>query len=336
MSRIGYILRCVAGMDYKNLFLTVNRVHKKSGKARIPLFVDIVKCGFRYGAGYKDYELLEWWNLNAAQRATYITRGVNNTLINKCNDPDERHVLHNKDEFNTIFADTLGRKWIKFAGASFEDFEKFLEGLDTILIKPNDANCGHGIQKLSVKDFPDARSLFDHLATTGCDISEEYIIQHPEMSRMYPCSVNTIRVVTILDEQGQSHIMYAAVRLGNEGRIVDNINAGGLSAPVDLETGILSKIAFDKNFNYYEEHPYTGVKIIGFQIPMWEEAKALVLNSAKRIPKLRYVGWDVAITEKGPVFVEANHHPGHDIIQMPRHTPDKIGMLPEFKKYVNI
>jgi glutathione synthase/RimK-type ligase-like ATP-grasp enzyme len=245
-------------------------------------------------------------------------------------------VLHNKDEFNTLFADTLGRKWIKFAGASFEDFEKFLEGLDTILIKPNDANCGHGIQKLSVKDFPDNRSLFDHLATTGCDIAEEYIIQHPEMSKMYPCSVNTIRVVTILDEAGESHIMYAAVRLGNEGRIVDNINAGGLSAPVDLETGILSKIAFDKNFNYYEEHPYTGVKIIGFQIPMWEEAKALVLDSAKRIPKLRYVGWDVAITEKGPVFVEANHHPGHDIIQMPRHTPDKIGMLPEFKKYVNI
>lgn len=336
MSRLGYILRCIVKMDYSNLIKTVNRSHKKSGKGRISLFVDIVKCGFKYGAGYMDYELLEWWNLNEKQRATYVTRGINNSMIKICNKSECYHLLHNKDEFNELFSDMLGRKWIRVDKASFEDFERFMTGLDTVLIKPLDSNCGKGVEKLSRKDYKDIRELYDYIIGTGCALAEEYIVQHSEMSRMYPESVNTVRVVTVLDKEGEPHIIYAAVRLGNEGRVVDNINAGGLSAPVDKETGVLTNVAFDKNFHYYDEHPYTGVKIVGFRIPLWSEVVDLVTVAAKRIPELRYVGWDVAITEKGPLFVEANHHPGHDIIQMPRHTPDKIGMLPEFRKYIDI
>lgn len=336
MSKLGYIVRCVTRMDYSNLIKTVNRTHKKSGKGRIPLFVDIVKCGFKYGAGYMDYELMEWWTLNEKQRATYVTRGINNSMIRICNKPEAYHLLHNKDEFNELFADTLGRRWLRVDKASFEEFQAFTKGLDAIIIKPLDANCGKGVEKIILKDHPDLKKLYEHILETGSALAEEFIVQHSEMSRMYPEAVNTIRVVSVLDKDGEAHIIYAAVRLGNGGRIVDNINAGGLSAPVDVETGILTNVAFDKDFHYYDEHPYTGVKIVGFAIPHWNRAAELVCSAAKRIPDLRYVGWDVAITENGPVFVEANHHPGHDIIQMPRHTPNKIGMLPEFRKYINI
>ena len=67
-----------------------------------------------------------------------------------------------------------------------------------------------------------------------------------------------------------------------------------------------------------------------------DEAKELVLKAAKMIPQLRYVGWDVAITPDKPVFVEGNQHPGHDILQMPPHVPDKIGMLPRIKQFIDI
>ena len=67
---------------------------------------------------------------------------------------------------------------------------------------------------------------------------------------------------------------------------------------------------------------------------MFKEAVELVKEAAKVIPEVAYVGWDVAVTENGPLIIEGNHFPGHDILQMPPHVPDKIGMLPTFKKYI--
>jgi glutathione synthase/RimK-type ligase-like ATP-grasp enzyme len=43
-----------------------------------------------------------------------------------------------------------------------------------------------------------------------------------------------------------------------------------------------------------------------FTIPMFNEAKELVLKTASYMPGLRLVGWDVAIGENGPVIIEGN------------------------------
>ena len=60
----------------------------------------------------------------------------------------------------------------------------------------------------------------------------------------------------------------------------------------------------------------------------------MCLEAAKITPQIRFVGWDVAITEDGPVIIEGNTYCAHDFWQLPPHTPDKIGMLPKIKKYV--
>ena len=161
------------------------------------------------------------------------------------------------------------------------------------------------------------------------------IPQHPEVSRLYPHAVNTYRIVTVFSE-GKANVVYAFIRIGNGGRAVDNINAGGMAAPIDVETGVINNVAFDKDYNYYENHPYTGHPLIGVTIPLWKEACDFVCQAARRIPQLRYVGWDVAITEKGPTFIEANQHPGHDILQMPPPVPDKIGFLPRVREFIDI
>lgn len=333
MKRILYLIKRILKMDYKGLFKTVNSVHKKSGIGRTKLFFDVVKCGLKYGAGYKDYELCEWWDLNDSQRATYVTRGINNTIVTLLNNKDFYHILDNKIEFNKTFSNYLGRKWLDMQAATTEDFKAFLQGLDIIISKPSEEACGRGVEKLNVADYPSADALFEHLKSINSGLVEEFVVQHEAVAKLYPLSVNTYRIVTVLTD-GVPHIVYAFIRIGNGGRFVDNINAGGMAAPINIETGVIEYPAFDKDSIYYETHPYTNCPIKGYQLPQWEKAVETVLSAATVVPEVGYVGWDIAATKDGVVMIEGNPFPGHDILQMPPHVPDKIGMLPQFKKYI--
>jgi hypothetical protein len=119
--------------------------------------------------------------------------------------------------------------------------------------------------------------------------------------------------------------------MGN-GKDVDNLNAGGFAAPVGLEDGVIRLPAADKNGLQYEIHPYTGKAIVGFQLPFWQESLDMARHAALKEPTVRYIGWDVAVTAAGPVLVEANTLPGHDILQLPAHTAGGIGILPMIQK----
>ena len=82
-------------------------------------------------------------------------------------------------------------------------------------------------------------------------------------------------------------------------------------------------------------HPITGTKIKGFQIPFWKEAKEMVVEAAKLSSHVRYVGWDVGMSVNGPVLIEGNQFPGHDIYQVAEKIKDgDIGVLPMFEKAI--
>lgn len=334
MGKLGYIVRCIAHMDYSALFDTVKQVHKLSGKPRAVILADIVSCGFKYGAGYKDYLLCEFYNLNSEQRATFVTRGINNTVVKLLNDPDYYHILDNKTEFYTMFNDYLHRKWLNFAKCSKSEFVDFMQEFDEIICKPDDLCCGKGVDKLKKADFGSLDDMYDELKRRHISIVEEVVKQHHDMSRINPDSVNTIRVYTVLTD-GKANTIYACIRMGNSDRPVDNINAGGMYSPIDMKTGKIAFPACDKQRKVYEKHPRSGCELKGYQIPFWEESIAMCCEAAEKLPQLGYIGWDVAITDNGPLFIEANNMPGHDALpQMPLQAPDKIGFLPTLRQYV--
>lgn len=331
MGNITYVLKRLMDMNYKAMFTKVNELHKKTGKSRVFLLRDMQQCATKYGAGYMDYDLFEMYNLTDAQRDTYITRGRNNALILKYNHKEYSHLFNNKDEFNTIFGEYLGRDWIVVKEDNRQAVLDFIAARDVIIAKPIDGCCGRGIEKIEVGAAGGAESVYEHLM--GQEISyelEEVIQQHPAVSRIYPHAINTVRVVSILKE-GKTHIVCAYFRIGNHGKHVDNFNNGGMVAPVDEETGVVKDRAIDKTKALYENHPMTGAAIQGFAFPDWEKAMTMVRSAAPKIPEMAYIGWDVAFTPEGPVLVEGNNFPGHDIYQLPEHTPDKIGMMEKFR-----
>ena len=93
--------------------------------------------------------------------------------------------------------------------------------------------------------------------------------------------------------------------MGNQTE-VDNVHSGGIAAGVDIITGTVITPARDKHFKSYCYHPYTGEKIIGFEIPFWDDVVALALKASERTPQLKYVSWDIAVTKNGPVLIEGN------------------------------
>ena len=55
-----------------------------------------------------------------------------------------------------------------------------------------------------------------------------------------------------------------------------------------------------------------------------------------RVPQVRFVAWDVAITPDGPVFIEGNSFPSHAIPQFAAHFPDGVGILPRFEEFIDL
>ena len=329
MGNIKYILSRLSKMDYKAMINKVNTVHKKTNKNRISIFFDMTKCAKRYGAGYMDYDLFEMYKLTDEQRDTYITRGRNNSLISKYNDKAYFHIFENKDEFNEKFDKYIKRDWIKVKGTDKEKVLDFIDKHNNFMAKPIDGGCGKGIEKINVSDYNSNEELYNYLNTSNANFElEEVIKQNEEVSKIYPGAINTVRVVTILKDN-IPHVICAYFRIGN-GKFVDNFNSGGMVAPIDVETGIVQDRAIDKNKILYENHPATGTPIKGFKFPYWNEALEMCKEAAKVVPQMAYVGWDVGFTPEGPLFVEANEFPGHDIYQLPEHTPNKIGMMPKF------
>lgn len=333
MKKVRYLIYCILHMDYARFFRTINEVAAESGKSRIFLFFDIVYCGLKYGAGYRDYAVCKWYGLTRAQRETYVTRAINNSIARLKNDRAYNHYFDKKQDFNKEFARYIKRKWLYTPESTFAQFEEMMTDLDQVIIKPCDATCGEGVEKISKADFGSLEEMYEYITSKGAYMIEEVIKQHEAISKLYPYSINTLRIVTVLNENG-ANVVYAFIRIGNNMKVVDNINSGGMCAPIDLETGIITHVGYDKDGNTYECHPITGTRIVGYQIPMWQQSLDMCTEAAMIVPQVGYIAWDVAVTPDGPCFVEGNNMPGHDILQLPPHVPDKIGMLPRFKEFI--
>lgn len=331
MNKVKYLIKRIFHMNFKSMFNKIDEIHKKTNKNKILIFLDMVYCGIKYQAGYMDYELFEMYNLNNEQRKTILTRGKNNAFIKELNDKKYTYKFSSKREFNKTFTKFLNRDWLDFNNVSKEEFNNFIKKHSIFMLKPVDGTCGHGIEKINSKKYK-KNELYEYIQTKRNVILEEVIKQHKDMNKMYAGAINTCRIISVLRDN-KVYIVAAYLRIGN-GSFVDNFNSGGMVVPINVKTGTIEYNALDKVHNLYEYHPITNTKIIGFKIPMWEDVIKIVKKAGKVIPEVRLVGWDIGISDKGPVIVEANDFPGHDIYQLPPHRTNGIGVLPEFEKAI--
>ncbi len=330
MEKIKYLFGRIKNMNFKRMFSTIDEIHELSGKSKIYLFFDIINCALRYQSGYVDYLLFEMWRLNKDERKTVLTRGKNNVFVKYYNNPSYNHIFLNKNEFNERFKKYLNREYIILNGNNKDEFNKFLKGKKVIFCKPTSGTHGDSMEKIVISEFKG--DLYDYLYNKNLILVEEVVIQCEEMNKLYPYAINTVRIITVHKYDGEVLVVAAYQRIGNHGYIVDNYNGGGMVVPINEKTGIIEYPAVDKRKQIYYKHPMTDTPIVGFKVPKFSSAVNLAKKAAKVIDEIRYVGWDIAITDKGPVIIEGNEYPGHDIYQLPVHRTNNIGVLPKFEE----
>ncbi len=336
MSRLSFFFKRLVRMDWKAMWKTTKILKERSGKSRLWLLCDMLRCALKYNAGYVDYKIAEMYRLTDEQKKTQITRGLSNTIVRRMNDKAYWYLFDDKATFNRLFKDEVNRDWIELSDElSLEDWKAFLDRNDDLICKPLEGSSGVGIERHTKEEWRGREEAFlQELRDKKIGIVEERVIQHSKMAEMCPTSVNTIRIATLLGDKKQG-IVYAFLRIGN-GKVMDNVDQGGMAARIDLESGTLLTVGADKQGNTYTEHPMTHTPIIGFQIPYFKEACDMCLKAAQKVPQMRFVAWDVAITEKGPVFIEGNSFPSHAVPQFAAHYPDGIGIMREFREFIDI
>ena len=335
MSRITFLIKRALKMDWKAMWATTALLRQRSGKSRLWLLCDMIKCGFKYNAGYIDYKIACMYNLNDEQRRTVITRGISNAIVRRMNDKAYWHFFDDKTQFNELFREWIPRRWMLIDERTTPDQLAQMLDLPQLIGKPLEGSSGQGILRFTPEDWKSGPIVFlQLLRDKHIGILEEVVVQHPVMASLCPTSVNTCRIATLLGDKQQG-IVYAFLRIGN-GKVVDNVDCGGMAARIDLESGMLKTVGADKAGNTFDKHPMTGTPIVGFTIPYWEEAKQMCLDAAQKVPQMRFVAWDVAITENGPTFIEGNSFPSHAVPQFAAHYPDGIGIMTEFRKFIDI
>lgn len=337
LSRLGYVGRVLSGVRLEELNKSLEKAKERSGRNKVSLFCDMLWCSVRYGAGYHDYVMFGFYDMNGKHRDTYVTRIRNKKLITLLNNPETADIFDHKAAFDSRFREYLGRDFLVVATMTRDKFLEFMNGKDIVFAKPDVGESGKGIQRLKRADFKDLDAMYLYLREGGFGVVEEELCQHEAMNRLYPGAINTLRIVTLLTgtpDQWKPECVYAVVKTGAGGKFVDNLENGGLFCPVDRETGKITGVGHTSALTTLDKHPDTGIPLIGYEIPCVKEAIELCKKAALEEPGMRFVGWDVCITPNGPAIVEGNDYPGYDFWQQPEHTPDRIGLWHTYKKMI--
>lgn len=320
-------IRRIKGMSLDRMANNINQIHDLYGKNRVVTAADMIYCLAKYGTGYQDYNVFGYARIRGKKRATFVNNSMSREMCRRANSREYMHIFKDKAEFCENFTEFLGRDFINLTKADGAAFAEFCKGKDMIFAKKPDTFGGEGVRLVRLDADTDPSVLLAELKAENFDLCEEKIVQHHIMSELHPDCVNSVRMTTLVGKDGV-HFLYSLLRIGASDKPIDNICGGGLYLLLDENGKSVSKAFSEKTNEYFDRHPRTGVSFTDFEVPFHKEAVETVKKAAAKFPQVGYIGWDVAITENGPVLIEGNVLPGYDMCQNTNLSGKDGGLLP--------
>jgi hypothetical protein len=303
----GYYLREIDRSKFLD-FLEFTK--HQTGHSSIRILMDILVSTFKYNISILDYFYFRFHSKLATERNQWAGTGYMYEFQMKMNPPAAREVLANKILFF--------KKLSAFAKRNFNTYDELIQNPsfvlnwlgnphDKIVLKNSRGQVGAEVEIVKTSDFT-SEQLLHYMLAHDFDMVEDFVKQHENLMKLSSTGLNTIRVITQI-EKSQVIILAARLRISIDSS-VDNLAAGNIAAPIDLTSGVVSGFGAYSDIRKQPQkiHPITKQSIVGFQIPYWKEALEIVRQAALTIPENRSVGWDVAITDTGPLLIEGNHN----------------------------
>ncbi|MBD5326038.1 MAG: hypothetical protein HDS04_05090 [Bacteroides sp.] len=300
-----YIIRC-----HKEL----GKLSKRINTPRLYLWYDFIKCSIVHGAILNHYTRGGLHSLKGCERKKSLTYGRILKVYKKCNDAASIPILNNKHLFNAYFAPFVTRQWLYSKDMTFEQFEGLCDKCEQLIVKPEDGVEGVGIKKIRTpKLLSERKTLFQEMKGSSYMI-EEIIEQHPEMV-FNNTSVNTVRAHSMIDRNGEVHILKMLLRAGVGESVVDNYAHGGCVYDLNTTTGHIISPSLMKTGEEVYIHPGTDIFMLGRKVPNWDKVVNGVVAAHKLLPQCRFIGWDVAVTQTGIELIEGNHNPDYELYE---------------------
>ena len=332
LRRLFYLFYYLMNSDIKRIKAYLNHTSAVTGKPRVDLIIDIFRSVFRYNISIVDYFSFRFFGLNDFERNKWAGTGFMYEYQLKMNPKSTRIVLENKIRFLMHFKPFVKRE--------FRNLNELIDNQDVavkmlacssrrLVLKGSNGQIGKEVKVIDSSDCSYS-SLIRQMKEENYDLAEEYVVQHRSLMELSPSGLNTIRIITQLNN-GVVEFLGARLRISVNSS-VDNMAAGNLAAPVDIETGLVNGPGVYSDITNEDRaiHPITGQEITGFTIPYWNEVVELAKNAAFHTTENRSVGWDIAITDDGPELIEGNHNWCKLLWQL----PVKKGLKNELEKYI--
>ena len=213
-----------------------------------------------------------------------------------------------------------------------DDVRRFLreDAKYPIFGKPMDSVCSLGSANIS--DFDHAEDAIilsdgrhvdvDRLIEQIRQFDFKYLFQslllpHEDLIPIIGNRVSTVRMYVLQDDDG-CELLRASWKIPGSTNGADNFwRPGNILAGIDVKTGKLGRTLqrTEKGTQPIDKHPVTDTEFADLVFPHWDKMVETVMRAAPNLSGCHFQGWDVALTDLGPVLVECEGDGGDTIME---------------------
>ena len=137
----GYVGRILRGVRIDELKNRWTRHGSEAAGTEFPVF-DMLWCAARYGAGYHDYVMFGFYDMDGKHRKTYVTRIKNKSLSPCSTTRTLRTVSTGRPCFTPGFEEFLKRDFLIVEHTDEKAFCEFMENREVLFAKPDVGESG--------------------------------------------------------------------------------------------------------------------------------------------------------------------------------------------------